>query len=45
MAAAACRRLDVPCHVADLARLGDGVDADVIAFCGVHFMAETASIL
>jgi quinolinate synthase len=28
-----------------LSRHGAAVDQDVIAFCGVHFMAETASIL
>ena len=29
----------------ELARKGTGVDAEVIVFCGVHFMAETAKIL
>jgi len=29
----------------ELARKGTQVDADVIVFCGVHFMAETAKIL
>ena len=28
-----------------LARLAAKVDAEVIVFCGVHFMAESASIL
>jgi quinolinate synthase len=28
-----------------LARAAQGADCDVIAFCGVHFMAETAAIL
>ena len=29
----------------ELARRAAGVDADVIVFCGVYFMAETAAIL
>ena len=29
----------------ELARQGQTMDADVIVFCGVHFMAETAKIL
>jgi quinolinate synthase len=39
---------DVADHVGDslaLARIAEKVDSDVIAFCGVHFMAETAALL
>ncbi len=39
---------DLADHVGDslaLARIAEKIDCDVIAFCGVNFMAETAKIL
>lgn len=39
---------DIADHVGDsleLSRIAAGIDCDVIVFCGVHFMAESASIL
>ena len=29
----------------ELSRKAAGLDADLIVFCGVHFMAETAAVL